>query len=172
MIRGDSQSLFDVSRCTCPVPGEAMPAFQVRCPTCQALLRPTAPPGSTIRCPACKDTFKLRADPEPPPRKKRPVEEDSDPDIRPARRKKKRDDPAGNKALPWVLGGVGVLALLVGGVLIAVNAGGKSDDNRVAQAPPPAPPVPLPDPVGLGGLPPQRPPAGEDAGTAPVIRVP
>ena len=56
-----------------------MSAVQVRCPTCQTLLRPTASltPGCMIRCPSCQTAFKIslpapRAHVQPPPRKQRP----------------------------------------------------------------------------------------------------
>src|SRR5262245_48274218 len=104
-----------------------MSTVQVRCPTCQTLLRPTATltSGCMIRCPSCQTAFKVslpqpvqaasRAHVEPPPRNRRPAFSETR-----GRRARQYDDdepaPSSN-ARVWILAVVAVLALVIGGVV-------------------------------------------------------
>src|SRR5436305_749278 len=125
-----------------------MSAFQVRCPTCQTLLRPTAAltPGCTIRCPSCQTAFKVSvprpappAHVQPPPRKLRPsvVPEK-------ARRARQDDDepPPSNHARAWIIAVVAVLVLMGIGFVVARNVLDKPDEQQVVQDRPPVTPQP------------------------------
>jgi hypothetical protein len=110
-----------------------MPTFAT-CPSCQTRLRHDLNPGSRVRCSRCGTAFALNgpevldvlpANDAPPTalqtapgaRRRAPAPPPSD---RPNRfRRPEYDAPAGHNPLPWVLGGVAVLVILLvaGGVV-------------------------------------------------------
>jgi WD40 repeat protein len=137
----------------------------IRCPKCKATFRPQAsvqarPPEVEERTAPAKsppakkgikttsDRARREEDEEETPRRRR--SDDSDPDIRP--RKKRSKENAANPVILWISGGVVGLALIVGGVFVAVNAGKKKEDKVVDSQRPPGEFGQRPDfPGGPGG---------------------
>ena len=141
---------------------------EVRCPSCRTALRPAPGPARLNLCPACGGTVQIPASaatngrptprpsappPQPrydeddrPARRYRDDDEDDDYDRRPARRGKPAKS-GGNVLIFAAVGGVGFLALVGIGVVVAVSAsGGKptAEFKPVGSAVAPPPPASLP----------------------------